>query len=206
MKDFRHDALLIRISFTVFAAYLLEFAVMGSVYAQTVLGIESPKVTLLSNGEEAGKGNELVKGAYPLLQASGLYFYGNVEPKEVYAGIVDAVVADGFSGNVFIKSSESVARFMTDLLKESISSRFLSKIGYVLAKPAFDVLKTRMDPAEVGAAMLLGVNGLVFIGHGRSDARALVSSVKLARNTINAHLLETMRSEIENKLTKTSAQ
>jgi glycerol-3-phosphate acyltransferase PlsX len=185
--------------------FLLEFAVMGSVYAQTVLKIENPKVALLSNGEEAGKGNELVKGAYPLLQASGLNFYGNVEPKEVYAGLIDVLVADGFSGNVFLKTSEAVARFITDLLKENISARFLSKIGYMLAKPAFNVLKTKMDPAEVGAAMLLGVNGLVFIGHGRSDARAMVSAVRLARNTIEAHLLETMKSEIENKLPRNSS-
>jgi glycerol-3-phosphate acyltransferase PlsX len=178
---------------------------MGSVYAQTVLKIENPKVALLSNGEEAGKGNELVKGAYPLLQASGLNFYGNVEPKEVYAGLIDVLVADGFSGNVFLKTSEAVARFITDLLKENISARFLSKIGYMLAKPAFNVLKTKMDPAEVGAAMLLGVNGLVFIGHGRSDARAMVSAVRLARNTIEAHLLETMKSEIENKLPRNSS-
>ena len=185
--------------------FLLEFAVMGSVYAQTVLGIKNPKVALLANGEEAGKGNELVKGAYPLLQSSGLNFYGNVEPKEVYAGMVDAVVADGFSGNVFIKTSEAVARFITELLKERISSRFLSKVGYLLAKPAFSVLKTKMDPAEVGAAMLLGVNGMVFIGHGRSDARALVSAVKLARSTVKANLLEVMRLEIENKLSKNSS-
>ena len=180
--------------------FLLEFAVMGSVYAEKVLGIASPKVGLLANGEEAGKGNELMKGAYPLLQASGLNFYGNVEPNEIYAGNVNAVVADGFSGNVFIKTSESVARFITDLLKEGISSSIITKIGYLLAKPAFQVLKTKMDPSEVGAAMLLGVNGLVFIGHGRSDARALVSAVRLARSTINANLLDAMRSEIQLKL------
>lgn len=184
--------------------FLLEFAVMGSAYAQAVLGVESPKVALLSNGEEAGKGNELVKGAYPLLQASGLNFYGNVEPKEAYAGLIDVLVADGFSGNVFLKTSESVARFMTDLLKQGISASFTAKIGYLLAKSAFDLLKTKMDPAEVGAAMLLGVNGLVFIGHGRSDSRALVSAVKLARNTINANLLDTLKIEIENKLTKSA--
>jgi glycerol-3-phosphate acyltransferase PlsX len=180
--------------------FLLEFAVMGSAYAKAVLGIESPKVALLSNGEESGKGNELVKGAYPILQASSINFYGNVEPKEVYAGLVDVLVADGFAGNVFLKTSEAVARFMIDLLKDGISARFLSKVGYLLAKPAFNILKKKMDPSEVGAAMLLGVNGLVFIGHGRSDARALVSAVKLARSTINAHLLDTLKFEIEDKL------
>lgn len=180
--------------------FLLEFAVMGSVYAQKVLGVKSPKVGLLANGEEAGKGNELIKGAYPLLHASGLNFYGNVEPKEVYAGNVDVLVADGFSGNVFLKTSEAVAKFITDLLKEGISSSFINKIGYLLAKPAFKVLKTKMDPAEVGAALLLGVNGLVFIGHGRSDARALVSAVKLARNTIKADLLSSMKAEIQERI------
>jgi glycerol-3-phosphate acyltransferase PlsX len=180
--------------------FLLEFSVMGSVYAQKVLGIKSPKVGLLANGEEAGKGNELIKGAYPLLQASGLNFYGNVEPKEVYAGNVDVLVADGFAGNVFLKTSEAVAKFITDLLKEGISSSIINKIGYLLAKPAFKVLKTKMDPAEVGAALLLGVNGLVFIGHGRSDARALVSAVKLARNTVNADLLSSMKAEIQERI------
>jgi phosphate acyltransferase len=180
--------------------FLLEFAVMGSVYAEKVLGINSPKVGLLANGEEAGKGNELIKATYPLLQASSLNFYGNVEPKEVYAGNVNVLVADGFSGNIFLKTSEAVAKFITDLLKEGISSSFINKIGYVLAKSAFNVLKTKMDPAEVGAAMLLGVNGPVFIGHGRSDARALVSAVKLARSTLNANLIESMKTEIQNRL------
>ena len=142
--------------------FLLEFAVMGSTYASKIFNTSSPKVSLLSNGEEAGKGNQLVKDAYPLLQKSGLNFFGNVEPKEVYAGLVDVVVADGFSGNVFIKSSEAVAKLILDLLKEGISSRFLSKIGYLLAKPAFSSLKKMMDPSETGAGILLGVNGLVF--------------------------------------------
>lgn len=179
--------------------FLVEFALMGSVYAQKVLKIESPKVGLLANGEEAGKGNELIKETYPLLQASKLNFFGNVEPKEVYAGRIDVLVADGFSGNIFLKTSESVAKFITDLLKEGISSSFITKIGYLLAKPAFEVLKTKMDPAEVGAAMLLGVNGPVFIGHGRSDARALVSAVLLARRTLDAKLLEAMREEIQSR-------
>lgn len=177
--------------------FLVEFAVMGSVYAKTVLGIASPKVGLLANGEEAGKGNELVKNTYPLLKESKLNFFGNVEPKEVYAGKIDVLVADGFSGNIFLKTSEAVAKFITDLLKDGISASFISKIGYLLAKPAFQVLKTKMDPSSVGAAILLGVNGPVFIGHGRSDARALVSAVLLARRTLDAKLLEVMRKEIQ---------
>jgi glycerol-3-phosphate acyltransferase PlsX len=184
--------------------FLLEFSVMGSAYASKLFNTSSPKVGLLANGEEAGKGNQLVKDAYPLIQKSGLNFYGNVEPKEVYAGQVDVVVADGFSGNVFIKSSEAVAKLLIDTLKVGISSRFLSKIGYLLAKPAFNSLKKMMDPSETGAALLLGVNGLVFIGHGRSDAKALISAVKLARDTINKKLMDSIRSEVQEKLSTTS--
>ncbi len=180
--------------------FLLQFAIMGSVYANKVLGIESPKVGLLANGEEAGKGNELVKETYPLLLESGLNFYGNVEPKEVYAGNIDVLVADGFSGNVFLKTSESVARFITDLLKDGISRSFIYKVGYLLAKPAFGVLKSKMDPAEVGAAILLGVDGPVFVGHGHSNARALVSAVRLARRTLNANLIDSMKTEIRERI------
>jgi len=180
--------------------FLLEFAVMGSAYAKKLFNSENPKVGLLANGEEAGKGNQLVKDAYPIIQNSKVNFYGNVEPKEVYSGQVDVVVTDGFSGNVFIKTSEAVAKLILDLLKTGITSRFLSKIGYLLAKPAFSSLKKMMDPSETGAALLLGVNGLVFIGHGRSDARALVSAVKLARNSLNNNLLDTLRKEINENL------
>ena len=184
--------------------FLLEFAVMGSAYASNLFNTDAPKVGLLANGEEAGKGNQLVKDAYPLIQNSGLNFYGNVEPKEVYSGQVDVVVTDGFSGNVFIKSSEAVAKLILDTLKVGISSRFLSKIGYLLAKPAFSSLKKMMDPSETGAALLLGVNGLVFIGHGRSDARALISAVKLARNSIDKGLMESIQKETQQKLTASS--
>lgn len=180
--------------------FLLEFAVMGSAYAGKVFELDSPKVAMLSNGEEAMKGNQLVKDAYPLLQNSGLNFVGNVEPKEIYAGEVHCVVTDGFSGNVFLKSSESVARLITDTLKENIMSSFRNKLGYLLIKPAFLALKKMMDPAEAGAALLLGVNGLVFIGHGRSDARALVSAVKLARRTVDSDLMGSMAKEIQSKI------
>jgi len=184
--------------------FLLEFAVMGSAYASKIFDLESPKVALLSNGEEANKGNQLVKDAFPLLQNSGLNFAGNVEPKEIYAGNIDCVVTDGFSGNVFLKSSESVARLITDTLKESIQSSVRNKVGYIFIKPAFTTLKKLMDPSEAGAAILLGVNGLVFIGHGRSDARALISAVKLARKTADANLMESMTKEIQTRINLTS--
>lgn len=180
--------------------FLLDFAILGSVYSSKVSGINSPKVGLLSIGEEAEKGSQLVKDAFKLLQSSDLNFYGNVEPKEVYAGFVDVVVTDGFSGNVFIKSSEAVGKLISETLKANISKSFLSKVGYLLAKPAFNQLKKMMDPSETGAAILLGVNGLTFIGHGRSDAKALVSAVKLARHTIENHLLDELNSQVQLKL------
>ena len=180
--------------------FLLEFAVMGSVYSGIVFGIKEPRVAILSNGEESNKGNQLVKDAYPLLQKSSLNFVGSVEPKEIYFGNVNCVVTDGFSGNVFLKASESVGKLITETLKTSIESSFRNKLGYLFIKPAFINLKKMMDPSETGAAILLGVNGLVFIGHGRSDARALVSAVQLARRAVNAKMLDVLQAEINARL------
>ena len=164
--------------------YLLQFALMGSIYAEKVLGITSPRVGLLSNGEEPGKGNELVKATHPLLAASGLNFIGNVEGKELFGGQADVVITDGFTGNVLLKSSESVARFITDTLRQELTQTLRTKIGALLAKPAFGKIKQMLDPAEVGAAPLLGINGLVFVGHGRSDARAVYSAIRVARQAV----------------------
>jgi glycerol-3-phosphate acyltransferase PlsX len=179
--------------------FLLEFAIMGSVYAEKLLDKPNPRIGLLANGEEAGKGNELVKAAYPLLQNSELNFIGNVEPKDFYAGIVDVLVTDGFTGNVFIKSSEAVAKVITDNLKEQISASPIRKLGYLLAKPAFIALKKLLDPGEIGAAFLLGIDGYVFIGHGRSDARALSNGLALAQKAVDSKMLETIRSEIQRR-------
>ncbi len=180
--------------------FLLEFAVMGSIYAEKLLNCPKPRVGLLANGEEEGKGNELVKSAYPLLQNSGLNFIGNIEPKDFYSGAVDVLVTDGFTGNVFIKSSEAVAKVITDNLREQISVSFTRKLGYLLVKPAFVSLKRMLDPGEIGAAFLLGVDGYVFIGHGRSDARALSNGLALAQRAVDSKILETIRSEIQDKI------
>jgi len=142
----------------------------------------------------------LVKDAYPLLENSRVNFVGNVEPKEIYAGKADCVVTDGFSGNVFLKASEAVGKLITDTLKTSIMSSLRNKVGYLFIKPAIADLKRMMDPSETGAAILLGVNGLVFIGHGRSDARALVSAVNLARRTLEANLMDRMQKEVNQKV------
>lgn len=180
--------------------FLLEFAIMGSIYTEKLLNCSNPRLGILANGEEAGKGNELVKAAYPLLQNSGLNFVGNIEPKDFYSGAVDVLVTDGFTGNVFIKSSEAVAKVITDNLREQISASFTRKLGYLLVKPAFVALKKMLDPGEIGAALLLGVDGYVFIGHGRSDARALFNGLALAQRAVNSKILESIRSEIQEKI------
>jgi len=182
------------------AEHLLQFAVMGSVYASKVRGITNPKVGLLSNGEEAGKGNQLVKEAYLHLEASGLNFTGNVEGKELFAGEVDVAVTDGFTGNILLKSSEAVAKLITDVLKEELMGSLRTKIGGLLAKPAFGAVKHMMDPGEVGAAPLLGIDGLVFVGHGRSDARAVLSAVRTVRQAVAADLLHALRTAIQERI------
>ena len=186
--------------------HLLQFGVMGSIYAQKLRNIPKPKVGLLSNGEEAGKGNELVKGTYPLLEASGLNFIGNVEGKELFGGGADVVVTDGFTGNILLKSSEAVAKLLVDILREEMMSSLRTKLGALMAKPAFSGIKRMMDPAEIGAAPLLGIDGLVFIGHGRSDSRAMLSAIRTARQAVEAQLIGALRSAIQEQLSQVSAK
>jgi phosphate acyltransferase len=180
--------------------FLLQFGLMGSVYAQKVLKIENPRVGLISNGEEAGKGNQLIKDTYPLLQNSGLNFIGNVEGKELFGGEVDVAVTDGFTGNVLLKSSEAVAKLLVDILRVELKSSLRTTIGAALALPAFKKLRSMMDPEEIGAAPLLGLDGLVFIGHGRSNAAAIVNAIRVARESVQSNLLEEMRNSIQETL------
>jgi len=182
---------------------LLQFGILGSIYAEKVRGVKSPKVGLVSNGEEEGKGNELVKAATPLLKASGLNYFGNVEGKEVIGGKVDVAVTDGFTGNVMLKSSEAVAKLITDKIREIIrNGGLLTKIGGLLVKPALGEIKKLLDPSEQGAAPMLGINGLVFIGHGRSDAFAIKNAVRVAKNAVEVQVLDAMKNAIEESLKK----
>lgn len=182
---------------------LLQFGILGSIYAEKVRGIERPKVGLVSNGEEEGKGNELVKAATPLLKSAGLNYFGNVEGKEVIGGKVDVAVTDGFTGNVMLKSSEAVAKLITDKIREIIKNgSLLTKIGGLLIKPALGEIKKLLDPSEQGAAPMLGINGLVFIGHGRSDAFAIKNAVRVAKNAVEVKVLDAMKNAIEESLKK----
>jgi glycerol-3-phosphate acyltransferase PlsX len=180
--------------------YLVQFAILGSVYASIVLGKPNPRVGLISNGEEPGKGSLLVKDTFPLLEAAGLNFVGNIEPKELFAGAADVAVTDGFTGNVLEKTSEAVASLLTRIIRDEIKASPVTALGGLLAKPAFDRVKKIMDPSEVGAAPLLGVDGLVFVGHGRSDAKALVSAIRVARQAVAGGLLEAVSAAIRSRL------
>ncbi len=180
--------------------FLVQFAVLGSVYAEHLLGVKEPRVGLLSNGEEPGKGNDLVKATYPLLEKSGLNFIGNVEGKELFGGEADVVVTDGFTGNVLLKSSEAVTKLLIDLLREGLLSSPVTKIGALLAKPAFARVKEVLDPSRIGAVPLLGIDGLVLVGHGRSDAATMVSALRAAHEAAEQGLLDKLRSAIEERL------
>ncbi len=185
------------------AIHLVQFGIMGSIYAEKVRGVRNPRVGLVSNGEEEGKGNHLVKEATPLFKASKLNYYGNVEGKEVIGGKVDVAVTDGFVGNVMLKTSEAVAKLIADKIKEAIQNGGpLAMIGGLLVKPALTQIKKLLDPSEEGAAPLLGVNGLVFIGHGRSDALAIKNAVRVAKNAVDTKVLDAIKSAIEESLKK----
>jgi glycerol-3-phosphate acyltransferase PlsX len=182
---------------------LLQFAIMGSVYAEKVRGVNQPRVGLISNGEEAGKGSELVKEAYPLLKNANINFIGNVEGKEIFNGHADVAVTDGFTGNVFLKSTEAVAKLLIEKIRESIKGGGpLAMLGGALIRPAMGKVRRMLDPSEEGAAPLLGVNGLVFIGHGRSDALAIKSAVRVAKEAAESKVLDAIKSAIEESLKK----
>ncbi|OGO17666.1 MAG: hypothetical protein A2Z14_10160 [Chloroflexi bacterium RBG_16_48_8] len=180
--------------------YLQQFAVLGAVYAEIVLKKTNPRVGLVSNGEEPGKGNSLVKETFPLLEGSGLNFIGNLEPKELFAGQADVAVTDGFTGNILVKTSEAVAKLLSNLIRSEITASPISSVGGLLSRPAFRRVGVTLDPAEYGAAPLLGVQGLVFIGHGRSDAKALINAIRVAREAVEGGLLSALEIAISSRL------
>ena len=179
------------------ALYLLQFAIMGAVYAERVLGFDSPRIGLVSTGEERGKGNQLVREAYELLEQSDLNFVGNVEGKDIPRGLADVVVTDGFTGNVIIKLSEGVGGLLMEIIEEEIRQRPVAMAGALLAKGAFGAVKGRLDYRKYGGAVLLGVDGIVIIGHGRSDAIAIERAVEVAYQAVNEQVVDVIRSGVE---------
>jgi glycerol-3-phosphate acyltransferase PlsX len=161
-----------------------EFALMGHFYAQEVLGVARPKIGLMSVGEEEGKGTDTTREVFGLLKESGLHFVGNVEGRDVYAGEVDVIVTDGFTGNVILKVSESLAHLVEQALKQEITRSLQASMGFLLSKDAFRAFKKRLDYSEYGGAPLLGVNGACLIGHGRSNAKAVRNAIKAAHDFV----------------------
>ncbi|KAB2963590.1 MAG: phosphate acyltransferase PlsX [Thermoanaerobaculia bacterium] len=162
------------------AEHLRQFAVMGHYYAREVIGTSRPRIGLLSIGEEHVKGNDLVRDAHAALAATGLNFVGNVEGGDVFSGSVDVVVCDGFVGNVLLKSTEGMAELVVGMVREELLRNSRTRFGGWLARPAFANFARRTDYAEYGAVPLLGVAGGCFIGHGRSNARAVRNAVRRA--------------------------
>jgi glycerol-3-phosphate acyltransferase PlsX len=161
------------------ALHLAQFAIMGEAYSRSVLGTVKPSVGLMSIGEEEAKGNDLTKEAFPLLrQLININFVGNVEGRDVFSGMVDVIVTDGFTGNVMLKLSEGLTEAMLAMIKRELMSTAVTKAGAMLAKPAFRNIKRRLDYTEYGGAPLLGVNRIVLIGHGRSNAKAIRNAIR----------------------------
>jgi glycerol-3-phosphate acyltransferase PlsX len=182
--------------------YLFQFGVMGSIYVESALGTNRPRVGLISNGEEEGKGNMLIQETVPLFAASALNFVGNLEPKEFIEGRADVAVTDGFTGNIMMKTAEAVAGYMSRLIREEIKGGAFSTLGGLLARPAFDRVRQQLDPDLVGGAPLLGVNGAVIVAHGRSNAFAIKQAVGQARRLAEMHVVEAIAERLgERELT-----
>lgn len=177
--------------------HLLQFGLMGSIYARWVLGASQPVVGLLSVGTEENKGNELVKDALPLFKSSGLNFCGPIEGGDIPAGTADVVVCDGFTGNIAVKIIEGTSAAIFSLLKGGILSSLRTKVGGMLLKRAFGRLKKKMSYEEYGGAPLLGVNGVAVICHGNSSARAIASALRVAKEMVAARINERIRESLE---------
>ncbi|MCA0988039.1 phosphate acyltransferase PlsX [Guptibacillus algicola] len=179
--------------------HLLQYAHMGSVYAEKVRGIESPRIGLLNIGTEEGKGNELSKQAFTLLQESGLNFVGNVESRDILSNAADVVVCDGFSGNLVLKTIEGTALTMFTMLKEELTSSFTSKMAAGVLKPKLKNLKNKLDYSEYGGAGLFGLRAPVIKAHGSSNGRAVFSAIKQARMMVTGNVVTEIKSSLEEK-------
>ena len=176
--------------------HLLQFAVMGCVYARVAFGIPAPRVGLLSIGEEESKGNELTREAHRLLKASTLAFVGNVEARAVYDGHADVIVCDGFTGNVALKISEGLVDVMERYLSAELSSTMTMRVGSLLTRRALRHFRRRVDYSEYGGAPLLGVGGVTIVGHGRSSAKAVRNAVAVAYRFAAEHFITRVQQDI----------
>jgi len=194
----RHPAILLDVGASVECrpSHLLQFAVMGSVYARVAFGLDTPRVALLSIGEEETKGNELTREAHRLIKASQLPFIGNIEARDVYSGAADVIVADGFTGNIALKISEGLVEMVEALLVEELSGTMTMRVGSLLARRALRHFRKRVDYSEYGGAPLLGVAGIAIVGHGRSSAKAVRNAVAMAYRFASDRFIEHVEREI----------
>lgn len=169
--------------------HLLQFAIMGSVYAEMVLGMPSPRVGLLNIGEEEGKGNELTQAAYPLLRETALNFIGNVEGRDLFNGRADVVVCDGFVGNVVLKSGEGLVMALQHVLEKEIKRNLMTRVAALMTLTSLKELRHRFDYSEYGGVPLLGINGVVVVSHGSSQARAIRNAIRVAREAVESNLV-----------------
>ena len=176
--------------------HLVQFGLMGSIYAERVLGIPQPRVGLLSNGEEEGKGNDLTRAASEQLSSACLNYIGYVEGRDIFGGEVDVVVCDGFTGNVTLKTMEGVAGFIMDVLKDAFRRNLVSRLGYLLSRKSLRKAYARLDYAEYGGAPLLGLDGVAIIAHGGSGPRAIKNAIRVAKEAVshdvNRHIIEVL--------------
>ncbi|MCI0710093.1 MAG: phosphate acyltransferase PlsX [Chloroflexi bacterium] len=179
------------------ADWLEQFAIMGSVYAERALGRHKPRVATLSNGEEEGKGNQLVREVQERLHALTLNYIGHIEPKEILEPRADVIVMDGFVGNIFIKTFEAAIVYLGDVIREEIRANPVSTVGGVLSRGAFRRVRSRIDTRGVGGAPLLGVNGVVIKGHGSSDSFAVKNAIHQAIRAVQGNTVEEIRRGLE---------
>lgn len=183
--------------------HLVEFAIMGRAYAERMMGRENPKVHLLNIGEEPGKGNAFAKQAHDLM-ATHDWFAGNIEGKDIFKEPCDVVVCDAFVGNIVLKTAEGVGEFIVKTIREQVPTGFFAKLPYLPMRKVMRPLAKRMDYAEYGGSPLLGLNGLAFIAHGRSNAKAIRNAILLAAKAVDEKLLEGVHQNIEEELEKRS--
>jgi glycerol-3-phosphate acyltransferase PlsX len=169
---------------------------MGSCFSRVVCGIESPRVALLSIGEEEIKGDDLIRRVHQDLKAGPVNFVGNIDGKAVYSGRADVIVTNGFTGNAVLKASQSLLLNLKGLAREKIEASWRARLGFALLRPALETLRARLDPQEYGAAPLLGVGSPVFIGHGSSSARSIYGGLRMARTFVRARLNETIQGQL----------
>jgi glycerol-3-phosphate acyltransferase PlsX len=175
------------------AEWVKQFAAMGRVYSQKVMGCANPRIALLSNGAEETKGNALIREASRILARSNIGFVGNIEPVELMTPVADVIVMDGFVGNVVLKTFEASTQYIAKLIREELSADLMSMLGGALTRPAFQRIRRRVDTSAVGGAPLLGVNGVVIIGHGQNSPSGIMNAIRQARTAVEQDVIGAIR-------------